>query len=128
MNKAQEIEYRKAQLNRRIKELENKFEGHIARSQKKLSYTQKPSELITKHPFTSILVAGSLGLIVGVVRSKLRNNNLSVDVQGEYSRINHGSKDNVGNLLANTIRRRLIQLILDKGLDEAERMFRKQSK
>jgi len=128
MNKAQEIEYRKAQLNRRIKELENKFEGHIARSQKKLSYTQKPSELITKRPFTSILVAGSFGLIVGVVRFKLRNNNPAVDDQGEYSSTNHSPKDNVGNLIASTIRRRLIQLILDRGLDEAERMFRKQSK
>ena len=67
MTKAQEIEFKKEQINQRIKELENKFEGRLESTQKKLSYTQKPSSLIAKRPFLSILLAGSIGLVTGKV-------------------------------------------------------------
>ena len=35
MTKAQEIEFKKEQINQRIKELENKFEGRLEITQKK---------------------------------------------------------------------------------------------
>lgn len=126
MTKAQEIEFKKEQINQRIKALENKFEGRLESTQKTLSYTQNPSSFIAKRPFLSILLAGSLGLVTGMVssgsKSKKTNGELNQMVQPQI----HG-KDTVAYLVGNSIKRRLIQLVLDKGLDEIERLIKKKS-
>lgn len=126
MTKAQEIEFKKEQINQRIKELENKFEGRLESTQKKLSYTQNPSSLIAKRPFLSILLAGSLGLVTGIVssgsKSKKTNGELSHTVQPQSH-----EKDTVSYLVGNSIKKRLVQLVLDKGLDEIERLIKKKS-
>ena len=126
MTKAQEIEFKKEQINQRIKALENKFEGRLESTQKTLSYTQNPSSFIAKRPFLSILLAGSLGLVTGMVSSgskpKKTNGELSHTVQPQ----SHG-KDTVTYLVGNSIKKRLVQLVLDKGLDEIERLIKKKS-
>ena len=126
MTKAQEIEFKKEQINQRIKELENKFDGRLEITQKRLSYTQKLSSLIVKRPFLSILLAGSLGLVTGMVNSGSKSKRTNGEGSQTVQSHSH-EKDTVAYLVGNSIKRRLIQLVLDKGLDEIERLMKKKS-